>query len=153
MTTSPADSEALDTIHRLLGSRIRVTMTDGRVATGKFTSLDRLGNIMLTNVVEQRWLAYHDVSDDRNDNAPKSNNCLTAVNDGNTADVAVIKETTNCNDESKKYTQKNVQHTKDESGLCHWTTDRSLTQAVIIGRKVAKVEITRRQWEARRINE
>jgi small nuclear ribonucleoprotein (snRNP)-like protein len=62
MTTSPADGEVLDTIQRLLGSRICVTMTDGRgIASGKFMSLDRLGSIMLEDV-EQRWLAYHDVS-------------------------------------------------------------------------------------------
>mmetsp|Transcript_14259 Transcript_14259/g.21479 ORF Transcript_14259/g.21479 Transcript_14259/m.21479 type:complete len:143 (+) Transcript_14259:89-517(+) len=136
MATSPADGEVLDTIHRLLGSRIRVTMTDGRIASGKFMSLDRLGNIMLENVVEQRWLAYHDVSTaDKKD--AKSNV------DDYTADASVTNSADNNN------TQQHVQHTKDESGLCQWTTERSLTQAVIIGIKVAKVEIVRREWEAR----
>jgi small nuclear ribonucleoprotein (snRNP)-like protein len=129
-------SEVLDTIHRLIGSRIRVTMTDGRIVTGKFTCLDRLGNIMLEDVLEKRWLAYHDVSADNKDsNKPLT---TTTANDDNTAHAAV-------NDFSKQI----VQHTKDESGACHWTTERSLTQAVIIGKKVNKVEITREQWEAR----
>ena len=137
MTTSPADGEVLDTIHRLLGSRIRVTMTDGRIASGKFMSLDRLGSIMLEDVVEQRWLAYHDVSTaDKKD--AKSNDV------DNTADASVTNSADNNN------VQQHVHHTKDESGLvCQWTTERSLTQAVIIGMKVAKVEIMMREWEAR----
>ena len=78
---------------------------------------------MLEDVVEQRWLACHDVA------------------------AAENKGETNSDDSSnaKQY----VQHTKDENGLCLWTTERSLTQAVIIGNKVSKVEIMRRDWEAR----
>lgn len=103
MAMSPADDvEVLNTIHHLLGGSVRVTMTDGRVATGIFTCLDRLGNIILEDVIEQRWLEYYDV--------------WTATDD-------------------------------------RWITERSLTKAVIIGSKVAKVEITRKQWEARKDQE
>ena len=108
-------------------------MTDERIASGKFMSLDRLGNIMLEDVVEQRWLAYHDVS-----TADAKSNV-----DVNTADASVTNSADNNN------VQQHVHHTKDESGLCQWTTERSLTQAVIIGMKVAKVEIMMREWEAR----
>ena len=131
MTTSPADGEVLDTIHRLLGSRMCVsTMTDGRIVSGKFMSLDRLGSIMLEDVVEQRWLAYHDVS--------TADNKDTKSYDDNTEDASVTNSADNNN------VQQHVHHTKDESGLCQWTTERSLTQAVIIGMKVAKVEIMMR---------
>mmetsp|Transcript_3678 Transcript_3678/g.5599 ORF Transcript_3678/g.5599 Transcript_3678/m.5599 type:complete len:136 (+) Transcript_3678:80-487(+) len=129
MTTSQADSEALDTIHRLLGSRIRVTMTDGRIASGKFISLDRLGNIMLEDVVEQRWLEYND--------EPAAD----------TKDTSLNNKESNSDDSNNNAQQ--LQHTKDESGVCRWTTERSVTQAVIIGSKVAKVEMMRQELEAR----
>ena len=61
-TNEPSSAEILDTIHRLLGSRIKVTMSDGRIVSGKFSCLDRLGNIMLEDVVEQRQIAYQDVT-------------------------------------------------------------------------------------------
>jgi small nuclear ribonucleoprotein (snRNP)-like protein len=131
-------SDVLDTIHRLLGSRIRVTMTDGRIVTGKFTCLDRLGNIILEDVVEQRWLAYHDVYADNK----YSENPLTTVVDDKNTDAAV-----------NGLSQQIVQQTKDERGAYHWITKRSMTQAVIIGRKVKKVEITRQQWEAKVVGE
>lgn len=79
---------------------------------------------MLEDVVEQRQIAYQDV---------------TATDD---------KKETN-SDDSSNANQYDVQHTKDENGLCLWTTERSLTQAVIIGTKVSKVEVTKRDWEAR----
>ena len=132
MTTSPpaadGDDEVLNTIHLLLGSSIRVTMTDGRVVRGKFTCLDRLGNIILEDVVEQRWLTYNDAS-------------TQMVRNGNTT-----KKTNYSNDSNSN---NNIQHTNDEDGTCRWSTERSLTKAVILGRKVTKVEITTAQWEAR----
>jgi len=56
-------------------------MTDERIASGKFMSLDRLGSIMLEDVVEQRWLAYHDVS--------TADNKDTKSYDDNTEDASV----------------------------------------------------------------
>ena len=53
------NNNLLSTIHILLGSKLRVTMTDGRVVNGNFVSLDRLGNIILDNVVECRSVAYN----------------------------------------------------------------------------------------------
>ncbi len=130
MTTSQAASEALDTVHRLLGSRIRVTMTDGRIASGKFINLDRLGNIMLEDVVETRLLEYHDV--------PAAD----------TKDTSLNKKEAN-SDEINNAAQQHVQFTKDENGVCQWTTERSVTQAVIIGSKVSKVEMMKQELEAR----
>ena len=118
MAMSP-HGEALDTIHLLLGSNIRVTMTDGRVVVGKFTCLDRLGNIILEDVFEQRWLSYSDASatDDQK---------TTNQNNGDCGDSKSI-----------------------NNNLMYWNTERSLTKAVILGKNVKKVEITKQQWEAR----
>ena len=127
MKSSPANG---DVLANLIGSNIRVTMTDGRVASGKFICLDRLGNIMLEDVTERRRLAYHD------DTMTEENHHL----DENNPKTDVDNKT------------KNMQYT-NESGTYHWTTERSLTQAVIIGKKVVKVEIKKRELELRLGNE
>ena len=59
------NNNLLSTIHILLGSKLRVTMTDGRVVNGNFVSLDRLGNIILDNVVECRSVAYNDKDEEQ----------------------------------------------------------------------------------------
>lgn len=56
---SSDNNNLLSTIHILLGSKLRVTMSDGRIVNGNFVSLDRLGNIILDNVVECRSVAYN----------------------------------------------------------------------------------------------
>ena len=83
---------------------------------------------MLEDVVEQRWLEYHDVP--------------TA----DTKDTSLNNKESNSDDSSNA---QQLQHTKDESGVCQWTTERSVTQAVIIGSKVTKVEMMRQELEAR----
>lgn len=93
-------------------------MTDGRVVVGKFTCLDRLGNIILEDVVEQRWLSYSDAS--------ATNDQKTTVQNGDSSDSKSI-----------------------NNNLMYWNTERSLTKAVILGKKVTKVEITKQQWEAK----
>ncbi len=85
---------------------------------------------MLEDVVETRLLEYHDVP--------------TA----DTKDISLNKKEAS-SDDSNNAAQKQGQFTKDENGVCQWTTERSVTQAVIIGSKVAKVEIMKQEFEAR----
>ena len=40
----------------LLGKRIKTTLSDGRTLTGKFICIDRLKNLILTNVTEERLI-------------------------------------------------------------------------------------------------
>ena len=100
------ENNLLDTIHLLLGSKLRITMSDGRIATGKFICLDRLGNVTLENVVEHRRLAYISPGDD-------------------------------------------VSGEGDEQKLYQWDTERTLSQAVIPGSRLAKIEISKGEFEAR----
>eukprot|EP00579_Thalassiosira_antarctica_P009844 CAMPEP_0201915038 /NCGR_PEP_ID=MMETSP0903-20130614/5061_1 /ASSEMBLY_ACC=CAM_ASM_000552 /TAXON_ID=420261 /ORGANISM="Thalassiosira antarctica, Strain CCMP982" /LENGTH=86 /DNA_ID=CAMNT_0048450549 /DNA_START=85 /DNA_END=345 /DNA_ORIENTATION=- len=79
-------------------------MTDGRVARGNFVCLDRLGNIILDNVVECRQVAY----------IPSS------LSEG-----------------------------EENQSSYEWDTERSLSQAVIPGDRLAKVEIVKKEWEER----
>ena len=58
MAATTSNQNLLNAIHRLLGSTLLVTMTDGRVAEGKFVCLDRLGNIILEDVTERREITY-----------------------------------------------------------------------------------------------
>lgn len=63
-TTAPASDEASVyerqkasfeyTKSSLLGKRIKTTLSDGRTLTGKFICIDRLKNLILTNVTEER---------------------------------------------------------------------------------------------------
>jgi small nuclear ribonucleoprotein (snRNP)-like protein len=97
--------DLLQTVHRLLGSTILITLTDGRTAQGKFLCLDRLGNIILDNAVEKREIAY----------------CSSAGNDSNPGDETIYR----------------------------WDTERLLTQAVIPGERLFKVQIARKEYEKR----
>ena len=119
-------SNILKSIHLLLGSQLKVTMTDGHVVTGQFVSLDRLGNIVLENVIENRKVAY---------NIPTSND------DGVTGETS--KEEDN---EDYKEDTKQIQQTSTDGCIIQWDTQRSLTQAVILGTKLQKVEIEKRKW-------
>ena len=74
-------------------------MTDGRTAQGKFICLDRLGNIVLEDVVEKREIVY-------------------SPNDG-------------------------------REGEKRWNTKRILSQAVIVGERMAKVQIVRDEYQRR----
>jgi len=57
-TCAVENDRILNTIHLLIGAKLRVTMTDRRVATGRFVCLDRLSNVVLEDVVELRRVAY-----------------------------------------------------------------------------------------------
>ena len=119
---STNNNSTLQTIHHLLGSTLLLTMTDGRTATGKFTSLDRLGNVILSEVCERREVGYDygDASDGGN-----TNTTATGDKKGNQIMTATTATTTT------------------------WNTKRYLSQAVIPGEKVLKVQIAKREWDTR----
>lgn len=91
--------ELLKTINKLFGSTLLVTTTDGRTAQGKFICLDRLGNIILEDVVEKRGVTYS--------------------------------------------------ATDKEESTYKWETERSLSQAVIRGDILAKVQIAKNEYHRR----
>jgi small nuclear ribonucleoprotein (snRNP)-like protein len=41
-------------MHKLIGQSVKCTLDDGRTATGTFVCLDRLRNIILSDVLEER---------------------------------------------------------------------------------------------------
>ena len=110
----------LNKIQLLLGSNLRVTMLDGRVAHGKFVSLDRLSNIVLEDVTEYRRVAYVP--------SPPPGSLAVPLNNGD--DGAKSKLTT-------------------KDGCYTWDTERKLSQAVIPGDRMVKVEIASREWNER----
>lgn len=116
-------SNILKSMHLLLGSQLKVTLTDGRIVTGNFVSLDRLGNIVLENVIENRKVAY---------------NISTSNDDGITADKS--------KDDNDKEDTQQIQITSTDDSIIQWDTQRSLTQAVILGNKLQKVEIEKSEW-------
>eukprot|EP00978_Attheya_sp_CCMP212_P049135 scaffold621436_cov90-Attheya_sp.AAC.3 len=50
------NSVVVERMRGLLGKELHCTLSDGRVARGTFVCIDRLSNIILQNVVEQRPL-------------------------------------------------------------------------------------------------
>ena len=120
-------SNILKSMHLLLGSQLKVTMTDGRIVTGQFVSLDRLGNIVLENVIENRKVAY---------NIPTSNDDGITSETSKEEDKEDYKEDTN-----------QIYQTSTDDSIIQWDTQRSLTQAVILGTKLQKVEIEKREWK------
>jgi small nuclear ribonucleoprotein (snRNP)-like protein len=75
-------------------------MTDGRVAQGKFICLDRLGNIILEDVIERREITFHNETD-------------------------------------------------EQKSVYKWETERSLSQAVIPGERLARVQIDKDEYQRR----
>lgn len=139
-------TDPLTDIHLILGARLRVTMTDGRVARGTFVGLDRLCNIILDNVIEHRDIAYIAP----NQSSPSGGGDVSGGDDGNDevshshsiAEKGKIDrqmaESEECND-----------YGNHPQILYRWSTERSLTQAVVRGDSLAKVEIIREEWAKR----
>jgi small nuclear ribonucleoprotein (snRNP)-like protein len=75
-------------------------MIDGRVAQGKFICLDRLGNIVLEDVIERREMKYHNETD-------------------------------------------------EQKRVYRWDTERCLSQAVIPGDRLARVQIDKDEYQRR----
>ena len=96
----------LETILRLLGSKIRVTMKDGRTVDGTFVCLDRLNNILLEDAIEHRKIGYKQT--------------IVRSDDGSS-----------------------------EEQLYMWDTEREISQAMIRGDKLVKVEICESEWVER----
>ena len=117
----------INTIHLLLGSKLRITMADGRIVHGRFLCLDRLGNIILENAVEFRRIVYTPPSEDEV-NSSSSRSSSSSSSDDNT------NYKSRCNNDQTVFT---------------WNTERSLSQAVIRGNRLAKVEIAKSDWEKR----
>jgi small nuclear ribonucleoprotein (snRNP)-like protein len=97
-------------------------MTDGRIVHGKFICLDRLGNIILDSAVEYRQIVYI---------PPPS--------------VALSSE----DRENGNFCDENNMNDKPRRDKFTWITNRSLSQAVIKGNRLAKVEIAKSDWENR----
>ena len=129
-------NDPLSDIHLIIGAKLRVTMTDGRVAHGTFVALDRLCNIILDNVIEYREIAYIDPTPS---NPSGSGGGLSGREDGNevgnhsTINLADSQEGNNNN----------------HPQIYRWNTERSLSQAVIRGDRLAKVEIVKDEWAKR----
>ena len=129
-------NDPLSDIHLIIGAKLRVTMTDGRVAHGTFVALDRLCNIILDNVIEYREISYIDPTPS---NPSGSGGGLSGREDGNevgnhsTINVADSEEGNNNN----------------HPQIYRWNTERSLSQAVIRGDRLAKVEIVKDEWAKR----
>lgn len=124
LTAVSSDQEGkalLNTIYSLLSSKLRLTMTDGRIVQGKFICLDRLGNIILDSAVEYRQIVF----------VPPPSVALSS------------EDRENCNCSDKNFNE-NPRCTK-----FMWNTDRSLSQAVIQGNRLARVEIAKSDWEKR----
>lgn len=108
-------TEILRTVSRLVGSELIVTMTDGRIATGRFVCLDRSANIILSGVTESRDLAY------------------VAPTQPSVGQYSAL--------EAKK------------DKLTHiWRTERQLTQAVIPGERLAKVQVSKKDYSKAQSN-
>lgn len=101
-------------------------MTDGRYVTGEFTCLDRCGNVILSDAVERRVVGYVGKSFE-------------------SGEGSLLK------DRERRISSK-CQHEVIESEgkrVYVWNTERSLSQAVIPGGRLAKVEIAKREWGER----
>lgn len=51
-----------EAVKAILGERVKCTLDDGRLATGELVCLDRIQNLILSNVVEERWIHPEDYS-------------------------------------------------------------------------------------------
>jgi small nuclear ribonucleoprotein (snRNP)-like protein len=68
MGASSADDDPVAAVRAMLGRKLRVRVTDGRVFYGYLTCFDKLGNVMLENATECRpGAADGALEDDAND--------------------------------------------------------------------------------------
>mmetsp|Transcript_14391 Transcript_14391/g.34039 ORF Transcript_14391/g.34039 Transcript_14391/m.34039 type:complete len:99 (-) Transcript_14391:380-676(-) len=54
---APEGEAARETLRRLLGKKLRCTLSDGRVVVGDFHALDKLKNFILVSCEETRMVA------------------------------------------------------------------------------------------------
>lgn len=70
----------------LLGKRMKSTLSDGRTLTGTFICIDRLKNLILTDVTEERMIDPSDYRYRVGDGDGDNNNNNNGDNDGNNDD-------------------------------------------------------------------
>eukprot|EP00523_Entomoneis_sp_CCMP467_P020860 CAMPEP_0168852074 /NCGR_PEP_ID=MMETSP0727-20121128/12771_1 /TAXON_ID=265536 /ORGANISM="Amphiprora sp., Strain CCMP467" /LENGTH=148 /DNA_ID=CAMNT_0008906149 /DNA_START=62 /DNA_END=504 /DNA_ORIENTATION=- len=123
-------------VESLLGSRLRCTLEDGRIATGNLVCLDRMRNMILTDCLEERIIHAEDYyynptrslaqngSDD--DNANNNNN----TNDDDDDAVALLQQ----------------RHPQNQNSR---VVIRRLQQAMIPGERLKKVEIAQSLYQTK----
>ncbi|CAB9518893.1 expressed unknown protein [Seminavis robusta] len=63
VTSKPIPTDPAElAMYKLLGARLKCTLSDGRTATGTFICLDRLKNMILMDVIERRVINRVDYS-------------------------------------------------------------------------------------------
>ena len=143
------NSLLLSDLHRILGAKLRVTMTDGRIACGTFVGLDRLCNIILENVVEYREIAYVNpinnaaaAADDDDDDDDGGVSSGRGDDDGGNNSAKCSKEEGGTDQIGNRECNNN----NNNPNVYRWNTERSLSQAVIRGDRLTKVEIAKDEW-------
>ena len=136
--SSDNNNNVLNTVNNLLGSKLYVTMSDGRYVTGNFVSLDRLCNIILENAIEYRNVAY----------IPPS-----------TIDSVVVKNGGGDDEDNNNKVEKmdvngfphvELSSSRNNNNIIHqWKTERELSQVAIPGHKLVKVEIAKGEYKMR----
>lgn len=115
----------------LLGKRIKTTLSDGRTLTGKFICIDRLKNLILTNVIEERFIDPSDYRyrvgdgdrDEMTDGYGNGNEMTDGNGDGD--------EMSNGDDDDDR------EHSMDR----RIRVERHISQAMIPGSRLVKAEI------------
>ena len=137
------DNDPLSDIHHILGAKLRVTMTDGRVAHGTFVGLDRLCNIIMDNVIEYREIAYMHP----NQSHPSDGVGVSGVEDD--GEGGIYSSGNDNNDRGHNPILESQEFNNNTSQIYRWNTERSLSQAVIRGDRLAKFEIAKEEWTKR----
>mmetsp|Transcript_20112 Transcript_20112/g.31070 ORF Transcript_20112/g.31070 Transcript_20112/m.31070 type:complete len:156 (-) Transcript_20112:191-658(-) len=79
-------------MQNLLGSIVRCTLDDGRIATGTFVCVDRLKNIILSNVVEQRRVDSNIYSLDTNTTGTTTSTTITSSSSKNNKTIIATRQ-------------------------------------------------------------
>lgn len=81
-------------IENLIGKRLKCTLDDDRIVLGTFHCLDRLKNMILCDVVEERWINASDYSTTSNERIHVQRRLAQAMVPGKfLTKVEVVKET------------------------------------------------------------
>mmetsp|Transcript_1902 Transcript_1902/g.5020 ORF Transcript_1902/g.5020 Transcript_1902/m.5020 type:complete len:146 (-) Transcript_1902:652-1089(-) len=132
MSTSPtrttATADPREAMGKLLGCTVKCTLVDGRIATGRFVCLDRLRNIILCDVLEVRKVpvaAY-----------------------GSYVDSARQQHGHDSKGKSKE--ERSNEH---EASSKHYVyAARKLSQAMVPGKHLVKVEVSQKIWDSKVLN-
>mmetsp|Transcript_12535 Transcript_12535/g.15750 ORF Transcript_12535/g.15750 Transcript_12535/m.15750 type:complete len:136 (+) Transcript_12535:133-540(+) len=114
-----AGKRGKEIMEKILGCDIKCTLDDGRTATGKFLCIDRLKNLVLSDVIEVRKIPR--LRRDCRDLAKVANNGAAS-------------------------NHSNVDASSDDK---HTMYERHLSQAMIPGKHLVKVEVDRRKFVER----